>query len=185
MAPCRYTRARWVAAFLALGTIAAQPFQVTRVRVEYLASPIGIDEPLPRFSYALLHPQRGRTQSAYRIVVTKSTVGPVTPVWDTGKVVSNQTINIEYAGKPLVSDTDYKLSIIYWDNLGNQSDFSTTSFSTAIFSPSDWNGAEWLAPAPGTNTFVGTFNLDGPISRARLYFASGNYYKAWFNGQVR
>ena len=65
----------------------------TRLRVEYLESPISIDVPAPRFSWAL--PQdgvpRGSVQSAYQLVVsTAPAVGPPAVVWDAGVVHSNQ-----------------------------------------------------------------------------------------------
>jgi hypothetical protein len=73
---------------------AQAPFIATRLRVEYLDSPITVDTPTPRFSWALSHPQRGQAQSAYRIIVTLNTIGPVTPIWDSGVVPSSQTVNV-------------------------------------------------------------------------------------------
>ena len=61
------------------------------LRCEYRQDPMGIDVTKPRLSWVL---NSGR-QMAYQIVVND--------LWDTGKVESDQTISIEYAGKPLAS----------------------------------------------------------------------------------
>lgn len=71
-----------------------------RLRVEYLESPLGIDVEAPRFSYALSHPSRAEAQTLFQIVVVLSS--NVT-VWDSGKVASNRTTNIVYAGASALS----------------------------------------------------------------------------------
>lgn len=47
------------------------PLAPHRLRVEYLDSPMTIDTPHPRFSFALAHHARGERQASYRIVVRR------------------------------------------------------------------------------------------------------------------
>ena len=57
---------------------------------EYGKNPIGIDSLYPRFSWILEHIERGRTQSAYQILVASSQenlIGGEGDVWDSGKVL--------------------------------------------------------------------------------------------------
>ena len=84
----------WLLAILACA--AAQT--ATRLRVEYLETPLTIDDPLPRFSFALQHPARGVALHSYQIIVTATATA--TQVWDSGRVVSNSSLNIAYAGAP-------------------------------------------------------------------------------------
>jgi alpha-L-rhamnosidase len=154
-----------------------------RLRVEYLENPISIDVVNPRFSYALQHPTRAQVQTAYHIVV-KTLAG--TTVWDTGLVNSNQTLNIPYAGTPLVSDTDYTWTITWNDATGSSSIPTTGTFSTALFTVAAWQGAEWInSPPNGTlNTYRAEFNVPALPIRARLYISGLGYHKSWLNGEL-
>ena len=62
------------------------------LRCEYLENPIGLDEPRPRFRWILESDQRETVQTAYQL-----TVGD----WDSGRVESSDSIDIEYAGPSL------------------------------------------------------------------------------------
>lgn len=104
--PMLVQRAAWLLAAILVSVVAQGPHTANRLRVEYLESPLGIDVPSPRFSYALVHPSRGQSQTAYEIVV--SSAGAV--VWDSGKVSSNETTNIAFGGS-LKSDTDYSWTV--------------------------------------------------------------------------
>jgi hypothetical protein len=75
------------------------PLRVGYLRCEYLQRPIGIDAKRPRLSWELscvdpLH--RGAAQSAYQILVRKDGGAPAR---DTGRVASDRTAQIEYAGR--------------------------------------------------------------------------------------
>ncbi len=48
---------------------AAATSTANRLRVEYLRSPLTIDESIPRFSWALSHSERAQLQTAYSLVV--------------------------------------------------------------------------------------------------------------------
>lgn len=61
---------------------------IHHLRCEYLAEPLGVDTREPRFSWQL---SKGR-QSAYQMVVERDGV----TLWDTGKVVSPQSVNVAY-----------------------------------------------------------------------------------------
>lgn len=93
-----------VLAWAAYGAAAAPAHTAYRLRTMYLDSPINIDAPAPRFSYALSHPDRGSVQTAYELVVSTAPPkgGPAPAVvWDSGRVTGNKTLNIPYAGSPV------------------------------------------------------------------------------------
>ena len=187
----------------ALALALAQGPTATRLRVEYLESALTIDAPAPRFSWALAHPQRAQAQTAFRIVVATvpaaargaSRGGGVgaaeldngTVVWDSGKVLSNRTLNVPYGGDaPLESDADYAWTVTVWDAAGAVGAPASATFSTALLAPADWSGAEWVSSAPGgsLNTYRAEFTVAAPVARARLYISGLGYHKSWLNGAL-
>jgi len=112
----------------------------TRLRVEYLDSPLTIDVPTPRFTWALSHPTRGQYQTAYSITVNQvnpnGSLGPST--WSTGKVMSNVSLNVPYGGSALTSDTDYQWSITWYDSNNVASTPAIGTFSVALLNVNAW-----------------------------------------------
>lgn len=162
---------------------AAQPSPATRLRVEYIDSPLTIDVKTPRFSYALAHASRAQSQSSYHIVV-KTTSGAA--VWDTGVVSSNNTLNIGYSGPALTSDTDYTWTVTWSDATGTAAAPATSTFSTALYTPADWHGAEFISSMNNgsLNTYRAEFTLAAAPVRARLFIHGLGYAKTWINNAI-
>ena len=79
---------------------------VTNLRCEYLNNPLGIDIVQPRLSWELIDDRRGARQSAYQIQVATDEAAlhkGTANLWDTGKVVSDQSVHVVYSGKSLGS----------------------------------------------------------------------------------
>src|SRR5690242_16500682 len=77
---------------------AAAALRPVNLRCEYRKDPLGIDVAQPRLSWmleAIDAKARNQKQSAYQVVVEG--------LWDSGKVISDRSIHVVYAGKPLVS----------------------------------------------------------------------------------
>ncbi len=117
---------------------------IEQPRVEYLNNPKGITVLSPRFSWTLKGDGRNRFQSEYQLIVSsseeklKQNEGDI---WNTGKVVSNATNQIEYGGANLISKENYFWKVKVWDEQGQESKWSTTSsFSMGLLSFSDWKG---------------------------------------------
>ncbi|MBY8985805.1 MAG: family 78 glycoside hydrolase catalytic domain [Candidatus Lokiarchaeota archaeon] len=118
------------------------------LRCEYLENPIEIDTPLPRFSWVLEHEQRNQSQSAYQIIVSSEKIlsnSDEGDLWDTGKVSSENNVNIEYNGRVLQSSSMYYWRVKWWDKSDSESNFSeASSFGTALLEESDWK-AKWIS----------------------------------------
>ncbi|MEI6646872.1 MAG: alpha-rhamnosidase, partial [bacterium] len=87
----------------ALGAPAPTPVDL---RCEYLANPLGIDSLNPRLSWVITSDQRSEIQSAYQVLVASSEdalTKDAGDLWDSGKVASDQSILVPYAGKELGS----------------------------------------------------------------------------------
>jgi len=80
------------------------------LRCESLSEPLGIDAAVPRLSWKLkaVGNARNQVQSAYRIQVatTRMLLSSDTPdLWDSGRVMSDRLLHVEYLGQPLKSGT--------------------------------------------------------------------------------
>src|ERR1051325_2125759 len=76
------------------------------LRCEYLANPLGLEEPAPRLSWIVESGERGQRQTAYHLLVasTEALLGKDRgDLWDTGKVESDETTGVAYAGQALRS----------------------------------------------------------------------------------
>ena len=166
--------------------------------MEYLDSPLTIDTPRPRFSWALpAAVPRATVQASYRLVVsTAPAVAKPAAVWDSGVVRSNRTLNVPYGGGdgapplPLQSDTDYSWSVTWTDLHGSSSAASRGTFSIAILgddptSP-DWHAPAWVSSvANGSlSTYRAEFELEAAPVRARMYHVGLGYSKTWINGNL-
>lgn len=94
---------------LLVAGVVSDPLAPQRLRVEYLTDPVGIDVRVPRFSWAVAHTSRAQTQIAYRVLVELRGQGSTELVWDSGRVVSSRSVNIEYSGVNLRAHTGMRL----------------------------------------------------------------------------
>ena len=127
------------------------------LRVEYDENPLGIDELAPRFFWELTptgENTRGLVQSAYRIVVAS------TPellavnhgdLWDTGKVTSDRSVHVVYAGALLKSRKRYHWKVKVWDEARSASEFSAPSWwEMGLLDARDWI-ASWIGIDPAVH----------------------------------
>src|SRR6185369_12610934 len=102
------TKVRFYIAMLSFTAVfsALAGLEVEKLRCEYLKNPLGIDTASPRLSWILDSDERGEKQTAYQILVASSAEElkkDSGDLWDSGKVVSDQTTFVAYAGKALAS----------------------------------------------------------------------------------
>ena len=160
--------------------------RLTNLRCEYMSDPIGIETISPRFSWELEHPERNQKQSAYQILVAsyRDLLGANTgDLWDSGKVLSERSVNVVYAGKSLKSSTSCYWKVRAWDADDQESEYSPTAFfEMGLLHAEDWQG-EWIAwDGEGSPLFRQEFVLEKPIKRARFYISGLGYYEARING---
>src|ERR1041384_2192316 len=130
-------------------TIAAKPaLAPVDLRCEYLKNPLGIDALQPRLNWRLESGKRGargQSQTAYQVLVaaSESTLRhDQGDLWDSGKMFSDQSLHIAYAGKPLRSGQSCWWKVRVWDEVGSVSPWSeTASWSMGLLSPADWEAA--------------------------------------------
>ena len=184
------------------------PVQLT---CEYDANAF-IDIQNPRLSWINENVKQtpGAGQSAYQIRVSLNAIDFNTPVWDSGKILSDESAFIVYEGTPLKSRTTYYWQVKVWDEQGNESDWSQpASWHVGILSADEWKG-KWIgAPWQGVESYDvmsssgetqyriednskralpapllrKAFSLNKPIKQARFYGTGLGYFELYINGK--
>ena len=176
----------------------AEGLQPAGLRCEHLENPVGVDVTVPRLSWRMEDPARarGRKQTAYRVLVAsgKEQIDKDTgDLWDSGKVTSNQSHLIPYAGKPLVSNLVCHWKVKLWTEDGTETPWSPVSrFSMGLLDASDWQGP-WMTygddpqskePIPVVKHlwFRRNLELGAAPASAIIHVASIGYHELYING---
>src|SRR5262249_53333040 len=112
--------------------------------------PRGLDERAPRLSWEMNAERRGAAQSAYQILVADSPerlAAGEGNLWDSGRVPSDQSIQIAYRGKPLRSRAQAFWKVCVWNEKAERSTGSEPAYWTmGLLDPADWS-AKWIGQA--------------------------------------
>jgi alpha-L-rhamnosidase len=162
---------------------------------ENMTDPIGLDSKTPRFSWQLVSPERNLQQESYEIAVSGNDPheGSVKSVWNSGKVLSGESIQVRYGGPTLESGKKYYWHVRIWDNRGRVSGWSAPVWwRTGFFEESDWK-ARWISPlmeqdSSGSSVrpsplFRKEFSTGKKIRSAFVYITSHGLYEAQLNGR--
>lgn len=171
----------------------AQQLAVDDLLCEYLVNPVGVDETSPRFSWKLRATRRNVLQTAYEIRVgnNEGIASGRNVVWNSGKIVSDQSIHIPYQGPVLTSRQRYFWQVRVWDNSGKRTAWSKTAYwEMGLLKPSDWS-AQWVSPGSDnpdadirpSPLLRKDFSITKPVKSARLYITSHGLYETYLNGE--
>ncbi len=116
------------------------------LKVENLSKPESLEVAKPRFYWQCATLSRNWYQKAYQLVVASSRenlrIG--TYIWDSGRVESGRSWEVEYNGPELGSVRTYHWMVKVWGKDGSQSDWSEPSaFTTGYLKADDWK-ASWI-----------------------------------------
>ena len=183
------------------------------LQCEGMQEPLGIDISHPRLSWQLRDSRRGARQSAYEVRVASSTDALAqdhVDVWDSGRVDSDQSVNVPYGGPAVESRRRYYWQVRVWDAQGQASPYSqATWWEMGLLSSSDWkakwitrdlplergdyeSGPKWIWAAndnaltnatPGKHDFRLRFNLGRKPKDATLFITAKDNLAAWVNGK--
>lgn len=166
----------------------------TRLRCNYKVDPIGLGSTAPRLFWTLEGDKRGAAQTAYQIQVATDITAlsqDNANLWDSGKVVSDQTSHVEYKGVALGSLQRAWWRVRVWDESGAASAPSVPAFwETGLLSPQDWK-SEWiediLVGGPRTTAPVPCFRKEFLVrfglKSARIVSTALGLYELSLNGQ--
>jgi len=121
------------------------------LRCEYTTNPLGLGEPAPRLSWIVESTERSEKQTAYEIAAASTLellIDRKADLWQSGKVVSDETSQIVYGGRPLVSRQRCYWSVRAWDRNGNAGPWSTPAWwEMGLLQMHDWS-ARWIDCKP-------------------------------------
>ncbi len=126
------------------GLVAAPVHLQTQLRV----NPVAINSRHPEFGWVLPWKGHGQMQSAYEILVA-STPSLLSQnngdIWNSGKVRTDQSINIPYGGPALHSRQRCFWKLRVWNQLGVVSQWSNMAqWQEGLLSAGRWHGAQWI-----------------------------------------
>jgi alpha-L-rhamnosidase len=102
-------------------TAGAQALSPAALRVDEMTTPLGIDDTQPRFSWQLRDSREGARQTAYQLLVASQPellAAGKADVWDSGRIASGQSVEVQYAGHALAPSTRYYWKVLVWDQAG-------------------------------------------------------------------
>ncbi|WP_446446949.1 family 78 glycoside hydrolase catalytic domain [Streptomyces chartreusis] len=183
--------------------------RVTRTTVEHAENVLGTDLAHPRLAWELASSGRGARQTAYRIQVRAGGAGWAgSLVWDSGKVISANSVGVAYGGPALKPRTRYTWRVKVWDGQGKASAWSAPRWWETTLSPEEW-GASWIGvdnPTPldftgaswiwatgasletapvGTRWFRSHLDLpgDGEVLKATVVATADDDFALYLNGR--
>ncbi|MBL7967743.1 MAG: glycoside hydrolase family 78 protein [Prolixibacteraceae bacterium] len=173
-----------------LNSLAAVKTEVKELVCEYHANPLGIDVQKPRLSWKIVSQETNVMQSAYEIKVTdKTPSGKV--LWTSGKVNSDQSVNVAYNGPALKSMQRVYWQVRIWDAKGKATAWSAPAWwEMGLLEAESWK-ASWinLASEPDVKASKPSqylrkeFNSAKKVQSARVYVTSLGLYQLFLNGK--
>ena len=197
-APGRMSWLAWVAGMLLSGPAGAMT--VDNLLCEALRNPVGLDAEKVRLSWALAADRRGERQTAWQVLVASTPEKLARDdgdLWDSGRVSSEQSQQLEYGGKTPASGMVCHWKVRAWDRDGQPSAWSQPAkWSMGLLRPEDWK-AQWISfrdnsPVPqNTDTlhlppprhYRKEFAAARPVLRATLYASALGICELRLNGR--
>jgi len=179
--------------FLYISSLAIGQVKVVNLVCEYRENPIGIDIEKPRFSWQLLSDEQNVSQSAYEIRVAdnpqklnkKSKL-----IWTSGKVKSDNSINVEYKGDVLKSMQRAYWQVRVWDHQNKVSAWSEAAYwETGLLNPKELE-ASWITmneekadTSLPVQYYRNEFSCKKKVASARVNVTSLGIYQLFLNGK--
>lgn len=138
------TRSIMAAMFILAASYVQAALTAYDLRCELLHQPWGINTTTPALSWKLTHDHNGVRQSAYQILAASRPdllTEDKADLWNSGRVESEQSVWVTYAGKPLESRSVVYWQVKVWDENGKGGDWARgAKFSVGILDKALWQG---------------------------------------------
>jgi alpha-L-rhamnosidase len=158
------------------------------LRCEYVVNPMSVDLPHPRLFWVDKSRERGQNQSAYEILAASSAKKLADcqgDLWDSGKVDSEETIQIPYTGQPMKSSQQVFWKVRVWDKAGKASGWSQpASWTMGLLSADGWH-AQWIAAPTNCESLLlrHDFVVKPGLERAVAFVCGLGQYEMSLNGE--
>ena len=181
---------RVLLSFLLFACLSSAALKPVRLQCEARTNPLGVDVARPRLTWVLESTENGERQTAFRILVATrpALLQPEkADLWDSGEVRSDETLNLEYSGKPLHSNQRCFWQVQVHGRAGDWTASDTAVWTMGLLEPADWH-ASWIA-APGGALVPGPlplfrkeFDVARPLRRALLHVSGLGHHEVTLNG---
>ena len=167
--------------------------EITNLVCEYHTNPVGIDVLQPRLCWQLVSDEHNVKQTAYEIRVAESAADlskKMKQIWNSGKVESDQSVNVVYDGPVPESMQRVYWQVRVWDNEGKASKWSEPAYwEMGILEPELWK-ASWITlpnepesdDSKPAQYYRNEFSTSKTIKSARAYVTSHGLYQLFLNG---
>ncbi|WP_321345877.1 glycoside hydrolase family 78 protein [uncultured Draconibacterium sp.] len=167
--------------------------EVDNLVCEYHTNPVGIDVLQPRLSWQLISDAQDVKQTAYeiRVAATASDLSKkAKQIWNSGKVESDQSVNVEYSGPTPESMQRVYWQVRVWDNAGKASKWSEAAYWEMGILESELWKASWITlpnepeseDSKPAQYYRNEFSTSKNIKSARAYVTSHGLYQLFLNG---
>ena len=167
------------------------------LQTEMRENPEGLCITIPRFSWKLTSEKPDVMQKAYMIVVAdseKKLKSGEDLLWNSNRVESDNSLLIEYAGKPLESGKKYYWRVTVWTNQDEMTISQIQYWSQALMNDSDWK-AKWIGINDNHKVIENRtilparylrkeFDLKSKPKRAVLYISGVGSSTCYINGKT-
>ena len=176
--------------FIAISVFAQ--VNVSSLLCNNLYNPIGIGISNPQFSWQIKSEKRNVMQAAYEIRVG-SDLSDLKKgkhlEWNTGKILSDESVHVNYKGNGLQSGKKYFWQVRVWDNYGKISGWSQPAFfQMGLLNTGEWK-AKWIEPGfvdsvgQPSPMFRKQFAADKKIKSASIFITAHGLYEVQINGK--
>lgn len=156
------------------------------LQVDGHSSPLGVDNPAPRFTWRLESAARGAAPAGARLWVATSAerLREGADVWDSGEL-EGEMLAADYAGPKLAGSRRYWWRVAVTDETGQTVISEVAFFDTGLF-PGDWRSSWiWRSSDVSINDFAylrKEIVLRGPVALAKLYVSAHNTAQIYVDG---
>lgn len=189
-----FTGAVWIILLLVAASIlpeaSGKPSAPTGLLVNGANNPLAIERDTTRFTWMLSDDGRGERQTACQILVASSAdhlAAGAGDYWDSGKVESDKSASVEYAGKPLPSATRLWWKVRIWDQTGQAGSYSKPACFGTGLAANEWTAKYIWDGTVNSNNFAyfrRTFVVTNMPELAMVYVTAHNDYILYCNEQL-
>ena len=160
-----------------------------RLLVNGVSRPLAIERGAAWFTWILEDTTRGEKQTAYQLLVGSNPdrlVENKADYWDSGKVSSDKSASVEYAGKPFPPAQRFWWKVRVWDQTGQPGDYSKPNYFDTGLNQDEWSARYLWDGTTNSNNYAyfrKTFVVTNKPELGKIYVTAHNDYLLFFNGQ--
>lgn len=165
---------------------------VQKLLTENRVDPVGIDVLRPRLSWQLASSKQNVRQTAYELRVgTDAASATKGTIWQSGRVLSDQSVHVAYNGPALQPGQRYSWQVRVWDNTSTKPSAwsSPAHWQTGLLAATNWK-ASWIQPGYAEDTINQpspllrkVFTTAKKVKSATLFMTAHGLYEVQINGK--